>query len=298
MKLLFFGNCQAEALASLTSLNNPGIEVEYTGSSDRVRRYDPARTAKLFDWCDRLIAQPIHNMDNPDNHVSMTARFGAKLVFIPYVYLDGIYSICRLPPGRNGTPGFVGDAPVRAELERHGLDTTLRRFRNGRLGFNHARRFERTLATLEEREAVAHVRVGDWIRDTYRRWPPMLTHNHPHPEMLNHIGETLAALLGVEFRRVTPEAPENWGMITLPDYGRVLSPQGVADLGLDYPPEPDWEETGTAFIREIAGVQPPPGEIVPSFRALPLGSTAPMPPQGFGTKVKSRWADQRTPRRT
>lgn len=64
--------------------------------------------------------------------------------------------------------GFIGQTYVTDHLQRVGFVQTLQDFREGLIDFQHAQRFESTMAELAERETFADVRVAPFVRNRYR----------------------------------------------------------------------------------------------------------------------------------
>ncbi len=254
MKILFYGNCQTQVAMSAVALSNPTVQVDYAGNSRRVAKFDPERTERLFDWCDHIVTQPVMNTDNPDDHEVLRGRFGDKVIFMPYVWVDGLFSLVAAPGGkeRRGDSGFLGDVHVTEHLRRTDLAQTIQDYQDGRLDFQHAERFEASMTELARREAFTDVKVAPFIRDHYRDRTMMLTHNHPHPEVINEIARQIAARLGLSYQPVTMADPLPYEMITLPEFGKILSPYGVRDLGLRYGYDLQWLRVGRDMITQIA----------------------------------------------
>jgi hypothetical protein len=173
LNVLFYGNCQTQTALTAVGISNPGVNFEYAGNSRRVERYDPEITEKLFDWCDYVVTQPVMNLDNPDHHATMSARFAGKIIFMPYVWVDGLYSLVAAPGGKEkrGDSGFHGGNCVIEHLQEAGLTDTLNDFQNGALNFRHQSRFDASMAELERREDFADVKVAPFIRERFRDEP-------------------------------------------------------------------------------------------------------------------------------
>lgn len=236
---------------------NPDAETEYAGNSRRVVKYDPDRTEKLMDWCDHIITQPVMNLENADHHEVLRSRFAGKITFMPYIWVDGLYSLCAAPGTRakvamNGKAGIVGEDIIASHLRAHGFASTWADFRSGNIDFDHKGRLERSLDELARREEFADVQVSPMIRDLYRDMPVMLTHNHPHPMIVNEIAAKLAARLELKWSPITRDDPLRFAAITLPEAGKVLSPYGASELGLKYDYDLQWMKAGRDLIGEIA----------------------------------------------
>ena len=255
MKILFYGNCQTQVTMACLALSNPDVAFEYAGNSNRVALFDPERTLRLMDWCDHIVTQPVMNLSNPDHHDGLRARFAGKITFMPYIWIDGLFSMCLIPeiqPGSAKGAGFVGETHVTDHLQSVGFAQTLVDFQSGSIDFHHARRFETSMTELARREGFADVAVTPFVRHHYRDQQVMLTHNHPHPVLVNEIARQIAARLALNHRPVTPDDPAAYAAITLSEFGKILSPHGVRDLGLRLPYDLQWLRQGQKFIAQIA----------------------------------------------
>jgi hypothetical protein len=204
-------------------------------------------------WCDHIVTQPIMNEENADFQVHLRERFSGKITFMPYIWVDGLYSLCSKGPERNeGLAAIIGEEIVRESIQSQGLGRTMKNFETGALGMKHRHRFERCLAELERREAFCDVTVSGFLREHYRDQPLMITHNHPHPVLVNEIARQISERLGLAHKDIGPGAPRPYAAITLPEFGKVLSPYGVEELGLKYPYDIQWLRSGKNLIRQIA----------------------------------------------
>ncbi len=257
MNILFYGNCQTQVAMNALIARNPRISCEYAGNSRRVTKYDPDRTNGLMDWCDHIITQPIMNLENADHHEVLRARFAGRITFMPYLWVDGLYSLCgapgaKLAQAKSGRAGIIGEGIIAEEIDRVGLAQTMANFRAGEIDFQHQQRLDDSLDELARREQSADVRVAPMIREQYRDQVLMLTHNHPHPVLVNEIARQIADRLDLTFTPITPDEYLRYTTITLPEFGKVLSPYTVDDLGLNRPYDLQWLKTGRELITDIA----------------------------------------------
>ncbi|MEL6476578.1 MAG: WcbI family polysaccharide biosynthesis putative acetyltransferase [Pseudomonadota bacterium] len=245
MSFLFFGNCQLEMIARALSARNPSAEIIYRGNSSRARNHDPAGADQAMAAADRIVSQPILNANHPEHHTTLRARLGARLLFLPYLWLDGLFSLveARQPPDRR----IIGAQVIRKALAAQSRDDILARFAAGEIAFDHASRLRRSLAELTRRESFCDIGATDILRAGLRERPLMVTHNHPAAEVTLQLARRLAPKLGL-----LPPDPDQSDGLHLPVATRVLSPQTTRDLGLTFPPDPDWLAQGTALIDRIA----------------------------------------------
>ena len=166
----------------------------------------------------------------------------------PSCPISGSTGCFRFVPHR-GRAGIIGEDIIAAEIERTGLAHTIANFRSGALEFHHQRRFDDSLAELARREESADVRVAPLIRD--RDEVLMLTHSHPHPVLVNEIARQIADRLDLSFALIERDEYLRYSTITLPEFGKVLSPYTVSDLGLNLPYDLHWLKIGRDLIIDI-----------------------------------------------
>ena len=167
----------------------------------------------------------------------------------------GFSAFAAAPGGkekRGSDSGYHGGDVVVERLQQAGLTQTIRDYLAGDLDFRHLDRFTASMEELERRESFTDVKVAPFIRAHYRDRALMLTHNHPHPDLVNDIAAQISARLDLRYSPVTRDDPLAFDAITLPEFGKVFTPYAVRDLGLRYDYDLQWARTGREFITQIA----------------------------------------------
>ncbi|MEM7508900.1 MAG: WcbI family polysaccharide biosynthesis putative acetyltransferase [Pseudomonadota bacterium] len=251
MKLLLYGNCQAEAVAKALQFSNPDHQIDYAGSSNRVARFDPKRSQRLMTECDHLVAQPIMNPENPDSTEQMRERFGDRVSFMPYIFVDGLFSLVQSGNTTKYLTGIIGEKYILRELETYKAAEVVERFQQGEIDFEHKTRFAQNLVEMRRREAHCSYKVANKIADTALERPLFISHNHPRPELINHLARQIASRLSLKFTPVTREEPLKLAAITLPNAQRVISPYTTRDLDASFAYDLHWLTEGLKMIRQI-----------------------------------------------
>lgn len=256
--LLFYGNCQVEAASQALQARNPDLRCNYAGNSNRVAKFDPPRSEKLMAEADLIIAQPIMNMERDDNHLAMRERFGDRVIFMPYIFIEGLHSLSLAgSTQRKLVPKYIiGGEIVLKSLRKHGVRRTISDYKTGRLDFDHVSRFAKTLAEMRRREeeASCEVRIADEIEAMHHAERVMLTHNHPNPNLINIIAGKISEHLGRAYDPLRPNEVQFYLQITLPVFETIVTPWCQRDLGLDYPYDLQWFRSGRDLIRKLADV--------------------------------------------
>jgi hypothetical protein len=255
MDIFFYGNCQAQAVSQIISLNNRNLTIEYGGNSNRVAKFDPGRSLQLLESSRYIISQPIMNVNSVDHHEKLRAKYGSKLIFMPYIYFDGLFTLSDSPALQANPNGIIGQSYAKAAIDRLGVGRAIAEFRRGGIDFQHKERFENNLTELRKREALCQVTASDYVEATYRKSRPMITHNHPAPDFLMDIARKIANLLGLAHSEAILKDPAKKTTITLPYYTSIISPQAVSQLGLTYDYDMQWFADGRRLFRRIAGRQ-------------------------------------------
>lgn len=250
MKLLFFGNCQAETVATALRFWNSDDEITYAGNSNRVADFDPDRTHKLMEASDIVIAQAIQNKNNPDHFEKLRDRLGDKVLFMPYIFIDGLYSMSESRNEKTFLGGVVGDAALRDIFEKLPYHEVIEKFERGEIDFKHAERFNSSLDRLDRTETHCDFKVGALLRENCLTKRTMLTHNHPYPSVICDLSRQIAKQLTLKWQNIARRDPLKLSQITLPVAGRVLSPYTIQDLGASYAYDMHWRHQGVGLIKK------------------------------------------------
>lgn len=234
MKVLGIGNCQVSKLAILFRHFNPGIKFKYLTNTTRFGKFDGDQIWDELKSSDFVISQPIMNKENNLYYENIVKEASGRIVFVPYIFVDGIFSLVQAP--RMNVSAGQGHIFGSEELERHftpeqsSIRSALDLMRVGGVNFNNVSRFEGTMTELLRREKLCHVSISDFIKDMLPEKLPMISHNHPMPEVLVELYDRIAKVIGLN-----PKSPIDWVVteqVTLEEKPRVFSPYDAAALGL------------------------------------------------------------------
>lgn len=222
-----------------------GIGCNYLANTEWIdKNYETEKILDSLSKYNIVIAQPIFNKENPLHH-SVISKLSSEVIFVPYIYLDGLYSLEATDIDSNSILGSDVLAPF---LERS-YDDMVGYFQTGRIDFRCRERLDASLAELHAREKeVDSIVVSDFIEENWHSRPLIISHNHPNKWLMDLIAERL-------FRRIDRPYQSYDG---LPHYQRAeylfskgegaLSPYDADRLGLEYEYDDQWWTVGRRLL--------------------------------------------------
>ena len=256
MRIVGLGNCQVKAITGAMRLLYPAAEVEFFPNTPRVGD-GPVDVPAVFGAVERadvLLAQAILNPRNPLSLDRLKEAVPAqKLVGVPYVYLDGLFSMTLAPTAPARPYGAIlGSESIEKELEQHPVEEVLRRFRALEIDFGIQERLAATSAELRRRERLCGIRILPLIERQMRDVVVMTTQNHPAIPVLQAMLRRIARVLNLPVPRAEDWTPEMRAILKLPVPCTVVTPRDAEILGFTYAIRPHWQREGERLIRLIA----------------------------------------------
>lgn len=247
MNIVGIGNCQVSKLFCLFRRFNPQISTKYLTNTNKFGKFDQDAIEQALDSADVVVSQPIMNNNNPLYFEKIKEKCKNRIVFIPYIFIDGIFSLVLAPKAlapreiSNGIPGFIYGGNVLDAMfttDPSSPKDVIAAVIEGQLNFNNRERFDATVGELVRREKFCDIPISDFILDQLPHRLPMISHNHPAPEVLIELYLRLADKLGLSpLGAVTPPILE---LVTLGEKPRVFSPYDVDSLNLSYSYDQQW----------------------------------------------------------
>jgi len=244
--ILLVGNCQLHRINFICGLNN--IKCNYIANTDRVDpNFDTDAVMQAVSEADVVIAQPIFNEHSPLNY-QMISENSKRVVFFPYVFIDGIFSLSATALGSHHVLG----QQCLSGHDEDTLDRLVVDFHLGLIDFKNKERFNSSLQELERREkSVGCIPISDVIRENYKRRKLMLTHNHPEKWLMDVMCQRLFEEMGWNYRNY--QASDHYQRVDyMFDAGEtVLSPYDVDRLGLSFESDDQWFSTGSRLLTRM-----------------------------------------------
>jgi hypothetical protein len=230
-RVAFIGNCQAQALESLSGHLGLPIEVVTLPAIFHLEAFAEPATWERIASCDFVFNQRV-SADYPIEFARpavLRERLGTRAISWPNVYFDGYFPGIEYIYSHTGK--IVGPlADYHLDFVRsawaHGVpvDTLEQSFLSGRLAQQFRTAADRSLAHLRQRESGLDVRMSDWIAGRWRYAKLLHVMNHPgNPALL----ELLTRLLRRARIAVQPDPallasyPYTLDEIKLPAYPAV-----------------------------------------------------------------------------
>jgi len=250
-RILFFGNCQAQVLSSWFGFDNGDWDVQFESVTSRFLQ--PTMTTEevfaALSGFDVLVTNPIMNERNGFYHLHLKEAMKGETVFVPYVYVDGVFSL-EISYETWGEKIFGAECLSGQCVDRD-FAKVCEMFRSGEIGFNNRGRFERTLTEMAARELHCNVHVADIIRGIVRDRLPVSTHNHPSGFILGEMLRQICRIVGGSHVHIESRNSSQLSYAGLPPSPRAFTPFDVAALGLKYPHDDDWFEKGRHILERF-----------------------------------------------
>lgn len=252
-KIAFFGNCQIEAISKIIENSNPDCQITYQTNTNRHGNFDPEGLKKTLEDSDLIVSQAIANRGNEFSREQMEEKYGSKVIFAPYIFFDGLFSMSLALTSAKARPtGVLNHGPITDSIREVGLQRTMGRFRNGKLNLNHKERLNFNIEYSRVNESLCSFPWVDDFLDRFYEERSMITHNHPTPKILNMVAKKIADHADLAFRRVNPDDFVLYSKISLPNPGAVVTPMSKADIGFEFEYDLQWFPDSRNLINRIA----------------------------------------------
>lgn len=276
MKLLVYGNCQANPLASLMAIANPELEPVRCPAVHTLKPHQAEQVRAGIAEAEVIVHQPISEKFGPVSSEALKAEFPDKTwISFPSIYVGGLFPqlFYMRRPGKPTMQGPLKDYHdrriVEAFLAGESVDQAAARLHEPG---DYRADFEESFANAAEREAHLDVKVMDIIRELLPRIRPLHTFNHPNNAVLWAAALRALALLGLkpapgavpptkDFcsgmtamvpRSVRDLCGANWTSDAYVREGETLDDRAlVEDFYRTYEAEPDFEQVYRNNLRRF-----------------------------------------------
>lgn len=247
MKVLFLGNCQINAMRGICRQMFPAQPADFKTITPYWGDFDEEGTRQLLAEADLVVSQAIANPTTTFNVADVRASTKGDVVFMPYVYIDGIASLeIVASKGKSVIKG--AEQLLRGQEGRKPIHI-FNDYCNGEIDMECKARVLSSLAKLKEKEAAdCDVVISDFLEETWRKQPTLYGINHPTQPTVFELFSRLCAHVGWDYDTDHVNDPVNWGRRALPEGQRALTPQDVAVLGLEYPADTHWYGQGYKLL--------------------------------------------------
>ncbi len=239
MNVFFLGNCQINAMRGICRDMFPGLKASFQTITPYWGDYDEAGVRAALGSADLVVSQAIENPTTTFNVEDVRASSRGEVVFVPYVYIDGLASLeIVASKGKSVVKG--ADLLAWGQEGRRDLNV-FNDYCSGAIDMRNAARIELSLMKMAEKEkANCDITISDYIRETYRDQMPVYGINHPTQHVVFELFRRLCQRVGWTYDPAIAQDPIIWGKRALPASQRALTPMDVDRLGLRYGPDPHW----------------------------------------------------------
>jgi hypothetical protein len=252
MKICMIGNCQIRALHAGIKIAHPDIDVVYCATAPMLGDFNPEFTYDQIESADITIAQRIENKDHEYHFAKFESRGAKPIVFFPYLYFDGLFSLCHMPGVKTRSYGVIlGSSTIESLLEANPIDSVRRMFLDDEIDFVIVDRLKKSVTEFVSRESACDIRISDFILSRYKEMRVMITHNHPMRFVLLELMRRLGRHIGLSQYKYH-ENTEVIEKLKLPGTCAILTPGDRRRLGIAWEDKSDWRTPGLRLINMIA----------------------------------------------
>jgi Polysaccharide biosynthesis enzyme WcbI len=244
MKVFFLGNCQINAMRGLCRDMFPAIKASFQTITPYWGDFNEALVREELAGADLVVSQAIANPTTTFNVTDVRASTAGRVVFLPYIYVDGIASLEII--GSKGRSVIKGaDQLLRGQDGRKPAQV-FEDYARGLIDMENKARVTLSLARMAEKEAAdCDLTISDYIRDTYRHEPALFGINHPTQHIVFELFRRLCDKVDWKYDPAITRDPVVLGKRALPQAQRAFTPVDVDALSLRYGPDTHWY--GQAF---------------------------------------------------
>lgn len=243
MNILFLGNCQVNALRGLSREMFPKLKIKFRTITPYWGKFEEAETRQELAEADLVVSQAIENEQTTFNLHDVQASTQGTVVFLPYVYIDGIASLEVI--GSKGRTVIKGSEELLLDQEDRRLIHIFQDYCDGKIDMRNKERVTSSLKTIREKEAKScTLAISDYLEDTWQKQPTLYGINHPTQHVVFEMQRRLCDHLNFDFDADIANDPIAWGRRALPQAQRALTPTDAEVLGLQYDCDTHWHGQG------------------------------------------------------
>lgn len=221
MKIILYGNCQADALRIVLRQQIPEKDMTCIQNYHMIAKKSPVDKEVLRNT-DVFIYQPIHSKHGKystdvtvdENMLSHLPDHCLKISF-PYIYNSGLWPLIA-PRGcdwfekdfcdtksnnlDDAHPKNWINMNVITDLKKSGatLDDVLDLYKNKKIDWKFESRFQGNIDEMLRREQTCDLSVGEFIKTNIKKQKVMVTHNHPTAVVFKHMADQVLNKLNID----------------------------------------------------------------------------------------------------
>ncbi len=247
MKVFFLGNCQVNAMRGLCREMFPSLKAGFQTITPYWGTFDEDETRRELAEADLVISQAIANPTTTFNVDDVRASAKGDVVFVPYVYIDGIASLEIIASkGRSVIRG--ADQLLRGQEGRKPIHI-FNDYCDGKIDMECEQRVLSSIDRIREKEeADCDIAISDYLSETWRKQPTLYGMNHPTQPVVFEMFNRLCDKVGWDYNPDHQNDPVAWGRRALPASQRSFTPCDVASMNIEYPCDTHWYGQGYKLL--------------------------------------------------
>ena len=204
-KVIFLGNCQAQAFESLSAYLGLKIEVIGVPPIWLLNGNDRDNLLRKFEEADFIFSQRLSDTYPFEllRNAALREAYGSKVVVWPNIYFDGYFPGIRYLYNQSGkVTGPLSDYHFQWIMDGWRMERSIEETVGVVCDFSkwsgEPDFVERSLNELRDREKVVDVTISDYVRDNFRTKKLFYTMNHPKTVVLAEMLKRIVTSVGLE----------------------------------------------------------------------------------------------------
>ncbi|MCO4843730.1 MAG: hypothetical protein KC439_12640 [Yoonia sp.] len=239
MKVFFLGNCQVNAMRGLCREMFPSLKASFQTITPYWGQFDEDATRQELAEADLVVSQAIANPTTTFNVDDVRSSAQGDVVFVPYVYIDGIASLEII--ASKGKSVIRGAEQLLRGQEGRKPVKIFNDYCEGVIDMECEARVLGSIARIAEKEAAdCDITISDYLDKTWRKQPTLYGMNHPTQAVVFEMFKRLCEKVGWDYDEDHQNDPIAWGRRALPASQRGFTPNDAKTLGLEYDCDTHW----------------------------------------------------------
>lgn len=239
MKVFFLGNCQVNAMRGLCREMFPSLKASFQTITPYWGQFDEDATRQELAEADLVVSQAIANPTTTFNVDDVRSSAQGDVVFVPYVYIDGIASLEII--ASKGKSVIRGAEQLLRGQEGRKPVKIFNDYCEGVIDMECEARVLGSIARIAEKEAAdCDITISDYLDKTWRKQPTLYGVNHPTQAVVFEMFRRLCEKVGWDYDEDHQNDPIAWGRRALPASQRGFTPNDAKTLGLEYDCDTHW----------------------------------------------------------
>jgi len=208
MKLIFYANCQGDAIKLIINKLLPELQVNIISNYNSIYYKYPI-DINFINSHDIFLYQPIDKNNGPYSSDYILSHLKTNMIKIsfPYIYNTGMWNIVinnnNLKNGFNNSFSMFNEnsrISGNEYIEKYDdLNLLYNDFINKKMFFNLEQRFHNSISKLKQLETITTIKISDFIEENYKIIPVFYRDCHPSIETIKELTKRILNTLNINF---------------------------------------------------------------------------------------------------